>query len=187
MGLNELLPKAVRLYPNREAVVCGELRMNYRELAARVWRLAQGFLALGVERNDRVAVLNENTHEFLEVYFAAAHLGIILVSLNHRLSTRELEGILNDSESRMLIAQGAFYEKAKELPQRVPTLGKIIWTRTESHLLNGNDIEYEMLLKKHPDQPPPTPNISDDDVAHLYYTSGHHRPAQRGHSDPPEC
>jgi fatty-acyl-CoA synthase len=172
MSLNELLPKAVRLYPEKEAVVCGDLRMTYRELAARVWRLAQGFLDLGIEINDRVAVLHENTHEFLEAYFAAAHLGIILVSLNHRLSAKELTGILNDSESRMLIAQGAFYEKAKELPKGVPTLEKIIWTRTDSHLLNGEDMEYEALLKNHPDQPPPAPAISDDDVAHLYYTSG---------------
>ncbi|MBW2709349.1 MAG: long-chain-fatty-acid--CoA ligase [Deltaproteobacteria bacterium] len=172
MGLNELLPKAVRLHPEKEAVVCGDLRMTYRELAARVWRLAQGLLDLGIERNDRVAVLHENTHEFLEAYFAAAHLGIILVSLNHRLSAKELAGILNDSESRMLIAQGAFYEKAKALPQSVPTLEKIIWTRTDSHVLNGEDTAYEALLKNHPDQPPPAPAISDDDVAHLYYTSG---------------
>lgn len=172
MPLNELLPKAVRLYPEKEAVVCGDLRMTYVELAARVWRLAHGLLNLGIEKNDRVAVLNDNTHEYLEIYFAAAHLGVVLVPLNYRLSTRELAGILNDSESRVLIAKGAFYEKAKDLPQSVSTLEKIIWTRTDSHVLNGEDIEYEALLKNHPDQPPPAPHISDDDVAHLYYTSG---------------
>ncbi len=172
MPLNELLPKAVRLYPAKEAVVCGELRMTYGELAARVWRLAHGLLSLGIGQNDRVAVLNDNTHEYLEIYLAAAHLGIVLVPLNYRLSTRELAGILNDSESRVLMAKGAFYEKAKDLPQSVSTLEKIIWTGTDSHVLNGENIEYEALLKNHPDQPPPAPNISDDDVAHLYYTSG---------------
>jgi fatty-acyl-CoA synthase len=172
MGLNELLPKAVRLYPEKEAVVCGDQRMTYGELAARVWRLAHGLLNLGIGQNDRVAVLNDNTHEYLEIYFAAAHLGIVLVPLNYRLSTRELSGILNDSESRVLIAKGVFYEKARDLPQRVSTLEKIIRTRTDAHMLNGEDIEYEALLKNNPDQPPPTPVISDDDVAHLYYTSG---------------
>ena len=172
MGLNELLPKAVRLYPEKEAVVCGNQRMTYGELAARVWRLAHGLLNLGIGQNDRVAVLNDNTHEYLEIYFAAAHLGIVLVPLNYRLSARELAGILNDSESRVLIAKGAFYEKVKDLPQSVPTLEKIIRTRTDARMLNGEDIEYEALLKSHPDQPPPAPAISDDDVAHLYYTSG---------------
>ena len=92
MGLNELLPKAVRLYPEKEAVVCGELRMNYREFAARVWRLAHGLQGLGIVKGDRIAVLHENTHEYLEAYFAAAHMGVILVSLNYRLATKELTG-----------------------------------------------------------------------------------------------
>ncbi len=172
MGLNELLPKAVRLYPEKEAVVCGELRMTYRAFAARVWRLAQGLRDLGLEQHDRVAVLHENTHEFLEVYFAAAHLGIVLVPLNYRLSTREIAGILSDSESRMLIAQGAFFEKVKDLPHSVSTLEKTIWTRTDAHMLNEVSVEYEALLKSHSDQPPLPPVICDDDVAHLYYTSG---------------
>jgi fatty-acyl-CoA synthase len=172
MPLNELLPKAVRLYSEKEAVVCGELRMNYREFAARVWRLAQGLRDLGLKQGDRVAVLHENAHEYLEIYFAAAHLGAILVSLNYRLAPKELAGILNDSESRMLIAQGAFYKKAKDLPNKVPGLKKIIWTRVDVHRLTDENLEYETLLRNHPDQPPQAPAISDDDVAHLYYTSG---------------
>ena len=172
MPLNELLPKAVRLYPEKEAVVCGELRMTYVDFAARVWRLAWGLRELGIHKGDRVAVLHENSHEYLEAYFAAAHLGIILVSLNYRLAKKELEGILNDSESRVLISQGVFYEKAKKLPESVSTLEKIIWTRIENQALNREDMEYEQLLKNHPDQPPPAPVILDDDVAHLYYTSG---------------
>ena len=172
MPLNELLPKAVRLFPEKEAVVCGEMRMTYREFAARVWRLAQGLRNFGIEKGDRVAILHENTHEFLETYFAAAHLGIVLVSLNHRLSVKELAGILNDSESCMLIAQGVFYEKSINLPENVPTLKKIIWTRTDARELNGDHTEYEVLLQNHSDQPPPVSVICDDDVAHLYYTSG---------------
>ena len=172
MPLNELLPKAVRLYPEKEAVACGELRMTYVDFAARVWRLAWGLRNLGLGKNDRIAVLHENTHEYLEAYFAAAHLGIILVSLNHRLSKKELAGILSDSESRLLIAQGVFYDKAEDLPQSVSTLEKIIWTRGDADLLNGDAIKYEAMLENYPDQPPPGPAIHDDDVAHLYYTSG---------------
>ncbi|MCF8127933.1 MAG: long-chain-fatty-acid--CoA ligase [Deltaproteobacteria bacterium] len=172
MPLNELLPKAVRLYPEKEAVVCGELRMTYREFAARVWRLSQGLQDLGIRQGDRVAVLHENTHEYLEIYFAAAHLGAILVSLNYRLAPKELAGILNDSESRMLIAQGVFHEKAKDLPNEATALKRIIWTRADAPMLTDENLEYETLLKNHSDQPPQAPAICDDDVAHLYYTSG---------------
>jgi len=72
MPLDELLVKAVKLYPEKEAVVCGDIRMDYRGFAGRVWRLSQGLISLGLKRNDRVAILHENSHEFLEAYFAAA-------------------------------------------------------------------------------------------------------------------
>src|SRR4030042_2343507 len=111
MPLNELLPKAVKLYPHREAVVCGDVRMSYRRFGERVWRLCRGLSALGLQRKDRVAILHENCHVFLEAYFAAAHLGLILVPLNFRLSPKELAMILNDSGSRMLVRQHPFPDK----------------------------------------------------------------------------
>ena len=85
MPLNELLPKAVKLYPKNEAVVCGDLRLDYEAFAHRVWQLCRGLASLNLRKNDRMAILHQNTHEYLEVYFAAAHLGLILVSLNYRL------------------------------------------------------------------------------------------------------
>jgi acyl-CoA synthetase (AMP-forming)/AMP-acid ligase II len=60
MPLDELLPKALKLFPRREAVVCGNTRMTYQEFAGRVWRLANAFDSLGLQRNDRVAILHEN-------------------------------------------------------------------------------------------------------------------------------
>ena len=172
MPLNELLPKAVKLYPNREAVVCGDLRLDYRSLAGRAWRLANGLLSLGLQRNDRVAILHENCHEFLEAYFAAAHLGIILVPLNFRLSTRELAMILNDSQTRILISQGIFEKKVTDIPQLVPGIEKIIWTRRELERSDPRNLDYEDLLARQTDTAPPSSKIEDSDVAHLYYTSG---------------
>jgi fatty-acyl-CoA synthase len=117
MPLDELLPKALKLYPKREAVVCGALRLDYASFAVRVWKLAGGLESLGLQQNDRVAVLHENCHVFLEAYFAAAHLGLILVPLNYRLASRELAMILTDSGSSVLIAQGKFRDKVADLPK----------------------------------------------------------------------
>jgi acyl-CoA synthetase (AMP-forming)/AMP-acid ligase II len=171
MPLNELLPKALKLFPHREAVVCGDLRMDYRNFASRVWKLCHGLTSLGVERNDRVAVLHENCHVFLEAYFAAAHLGAILVPLNYRLSPRELAMILNDSGSRILIAQATFLDRVREIPTLVPELERILWTQRQD-ASGEKDLAYEALLEDQEDAPPPERLIEDNDVAHLYYTSG---------------
>ncbi|MBU2499161.1 MAG: AMP-binding protein, partial [Proteobacteria bacterium] len=120
MPLNELLPKAVKLYPDREAIVCGHVRLDYRGFAARVWRLCHGLTDLGLKRNDRAAIIHENCHLFLEVYFAAAHLGLILVPLNFRLSPKELAMILNDSGARVLVAQDIFRNKTTAARELAP-------------------------------------------------------------------
>ena len=172
MSLNELLPKAVRLYPEKEAVVCGDLRMDYQRFAARVWQLSHALTELGIKKKDRIAIIHENTHEFLEAYLASAHLGTILVPLNHRLATKELAMILEDSDSRILISQSVFSEKVQGLPDKLPGIEQIIWTRPENDHVPSGGVEYESMIKEQSEEPPPAIDIHDDDVAHLYYTSG---------------
>lgn len=172
MPLNELLPKAVRLYPDKEAVVCGQIRMTYRKFADRVWKLGHALAQLGVGMGDRVAILHENTHEYLEAYLAAAHVGVILVPLNHRLSPKELTLILDDSQARILIAQRLFREKVESVRTAGSVVEKVIWTRPEQGAFPAEGLEYEILLAGQPETPPDTPHIRDDHVAQLYYTSG---------------
>ena len=172
MPLDELLPKALKLYPEKEAVVCGDIRMDYRGFAGRVWRLSHGLISLGLKRNDRVAIIHENSHEFLEAYFAAAHLGAILVPLNFRLSSKELSMILNDSGSRLLISQGAFRGKVNAIPQSVPTIEKVIWAQADFEPSGSKEMDYESFLSDQTEEPPSCQAIRDDDVAQLYYTSG---------------
>ena len=128
MPLNELLPKAVKLYPAREAVVCGDVRMDYACFAGRVWRLAKALSSLGLRKGDRMAILHENCHVFLEAYFATAHLGLILVPLNIRLAAKEMAMILDDSRCRVLIIQGRFREMSPELTALAPSLERLIWS-----------------------------------------------------------
>jgi len=172
MPLDELLPKAVKLYPQKEAVVCDQTRIDYHGFAKRVWRLCQGLVSVGLCRNDRVAIIHDNSNEFLEAYFAAAHLGVILVPLNFRLSAKELAVILNDSQTRILIAQGQFHDKVNNLILSVPTLERVIWTRADIEPSGARELGYESLLALQRPEPPPDQAIREDDVAHLYYTSG---------------
>lgn len=173
MPLNEILPKAVKLFPEREAIVCNDIRMDYKAFAERVWQLSNGLTGLGIKRNDRVAILHENCHVFLETYFAAAHLGVILVPLNFRLSIKELTMILNDSRPRVLISQNSFRDKAAGIRDLVPHIEKIIRTRRpEESGLEPMDLDYEAFLEEQTKTPPPELSIKDEDVAHIYYTSG---------------
>jgi acyl-CoA synthetase (AMP-forming)/AMP-acid ligase II len=172
MPLNELLPKAARLYHSKEAVICRDKRLTYGDFAKRVWRLSHALKQLNLNKGDRLAILHENCHRFLEAYFSAAHLGLILVPLNIRLSGRELTVILRDSRPGVLIAQAKFHNKVSEFISETQGIQEIIWTLRGIEKLDPAGLDYEDLIKDKPETPPTAVSIHDTDIAHLYYTSG---------------
>lgn len=84
------------------------LKVTYGELNQRANRLANSLAGLGIARGDRVGILSLNCVEYVEVLFAAAKLGIILVPLNVRLTPGELKYQLNDSGSGVLMVGPEF-------------------------------------------------------------------------------
>jgi acyl-CoA synthetase (AMP-forming)/AMP-acid ligase II len=172
MDIPFILDKALSLYADKEAVVCGEKRFTYRAFGDRVYRLANYLKSIGVGKGDCAAILHQNSHEFLETYFAAAQLGAILNPLNFRLSPQELAYIVTDSGASRLIASGRFAEKVVSLTEMQTGLRQIIWTGEEDVSISFESVHYEDALKGVPATPSALPDVSDDDVVHLYYTSG---------------
>jgi acyl-CoA synthetase (AMP-forming)/AMP-acid ligase II len=173
MRIPFILEKALSLYAEREAVICGEHRFTYDGFARRVYALARFFRDAGVGRGDCVAVLLPNRHEFLETYFAAAQIGAVLNPLNFRLSSRELAFILNDSGARILVASSGFLEGVEALGQLVTPLEQVVWTGEGERPDAFETVAYEDVIREHRTGPiPSSRDATDEDVAHLYYTSG---------------
>jgi len=83
--------------PEREALVQRDaVRLTYADLADRAARLARGLAALGLRRGDRLAVVLDNRHETVELYWAAQWLGAVYVPLSWRLSDEELDYCIGD-------------------------------------------------------------------------------------------
>ena len=64
--VDDFLRRANQLYAEKTAVVDGDLRLTYGELTARVHRLSNAMLSMGIRRGDRVCILSPNSHFFLE-------------------------------------------------------------------------------------------------------------------------
>src|SRR5919202_619375 len=88
------LTRSAAIHADRIAVVHGDLRRTYAELAERVARLASALRGRGLGRRDRVAVLCPNTPALLEAHFGVPAAGGVLVAINTRLSAAEIRGIL---------------------------------------------------------------------------------------------
>ena len=98
------LRRTAEVYPDKIAVLHGEQRFSYRELAERVGRAAAALRVAGVRRGDRVAYLCPNVPALLEAHFAVPLAGAVLVAINIRLSAREIAYILDHSEAKVLVA-----------------------------------------------------------------------------------
>jgi fatty-acyl-CoA synthase len=149
----DFLERARRLFGPLEAVVDGDRRFDYTALAGRAHRLAHALRAC-VEPGDRVAYLCGNTVEMLEAYYGVVLAGAVLVPLNIRLTTGELQHCVDDADAKLLV--------------RHPDVGAR--PRVASTLVIGAD--YERWLAAQPDRLFEPDPFDEDDVCEIFYTSG---------------
>jgi len=94
--------RARKLYPERVAVIDGELRWTYAQFLDRCDRWSAVLQKLGIRPRDRVAYLSPNTHAQLESFYAVPQIGAVLVPLNYRLTADDFVYLINHSGSRMI-------------------------------------------------------------------------------------
>jgi fatty-acyl-CoA synthase len=96
------LAKAAYVYPDRIAVIHGDLRRTWREVYARSRRLASALAAAGVKRGDTVAAMLPNVPAMIELHFGPAMIGAVLNTLNTRLDAEALAFMLDHGEAKFL-------------------------------------------------------------------------------------
>ena len=190
--LGQLLERNANLYSKNIAIVSGERRITYGELKSKVDKLAKGFLALGIKKADRVALLMDNRPEWIMVDFALGKIGAVLVPINIRYRENELNYILNHSGSSVLIMIDRFHETdfvdlLVGLYPEVSKLEKGMLELTKlPHLkyifcLSDQKFpgiySYEEILQRGEDVPldqviSTQKNVNPQDIANILYTSG---------------
>jgi len=166
--LGEIMARNARKFPDREALIHGKVRLTYRELNARINRLAHALLDLGVSKGDKVAILSHNCHQFLEAYFALAKIGGIAVPLNFRLATDELKYIINHSDAQALIVLEALSDIVKNIRADLPHIKHYVSISAKP--LEGM-LHYESWIAGYPDDEPLI-LVEEDDPAFIMYTAG---------------
>src|SRR5208283_5018236 len=99
LNLGQNFKVNAKRYPDALAVKDQNRSFTYRQTNERVNRLGDSLLALGLKKGDKIAVLLENSIEIVEIYLATAKTGLIIVPINFRLVGREIEYIVNNSDS----------------------------------------------------------------------------------------
>lgn len=166
MQITQYLKRAAENAPNRPATI--DLQTNrqitWQHFKKRVSKLAGALRSLGLNENDRIAVLTRNSDIHLEYYFATMWAGGIFVPLNTRLTSHEIGRLLDDSGADILVVDDYTYPTLHEvrLPVHIIFAGK--------NKLPNRLIDHEPLLKS--GQSTDDTNRKEEDVAMIIYTGG---------------
>lgn len=168
-----ILTKRAELTGDREAYVDSKsgLRLSFSELNQRTNRIANMLLGLGVSKGDRVAIMMMNSAEFFESYFAVAKIGGVVVPLNWRLVADELEFILKDSGSTVVLFGDEFVKLAGDLHGRGDKTDVVHWLHSQAGSDSGFALDYEAHRDAASADEPEVTAV-DDDLLYIMYTSG---------------
>jgi fatty-acyl-CoA synthase len=171
INIGDWIQKWSFLQPHKKALIFEDRPFTYREVNLRTNRLCHFLLESGIKKGDRISVLLYNCHQYIEIFFALSKIGGILVPLNWRLAGPELEFIINDSGSRMIIFDSDFQEMISSLRPRLNLSGgNYIRIGTPGP---GWAKDYEKGLLESPAYGPQLQVSTGDEDPHvLMYTSG---------------
>ncbi len=163
----EFARRARRLYPHREAVVDGNLRLSYRQFLERCDRWSAALQARGVGRGERVLVIAPNTHAMLEQFYAVPQVGAILVPVNYRLSAEDFRYMIGHCEPVVVCAHPDYIATLEPMRALFPFVR--YWVAFAG--APGGWLDYESTLEAAPAEFV-APAIAEDDVITINYTSG---------------
>jgi long-chain acyl-CoA synthetase len=167
--LTQTLKRAAQVRPRGTATICGARQRTWSESAARIARAAAGLRKLGVADADRVGILALNSDRYFEAYYAIPWAGAIMLPLNTRLTSADLEYMLNDAEASVLCLDEAFVHLLPGLRQRCPQLKHVVYLGDDRAAGEGL-LEWENLVAN--SEPMADAGRNGQDIAGIFYTGG---------------
>ena len=171
MNLGSLLTRNARYRPQHTAVVFEEQRLRFCDFNRRVNRLANALLDLGVGKGDKIATILPNCLELLEVYWAIAKIGAVVVPLSPLLRGRALSNLMQDAEVTTVIASSGFTEVLDAIKPDLTTVASDRYILTDGQIPSGYR-DYATLAADACDEEPPRREIAATDPYNIIYSSG---------------
>jgi fatty-acyl-CoA synthase len=147
--IKQLLFHPVAYNPDREIVYRRRCRYTYRDLHHRVHRLANALTSLGIRAGDTVAVMDWDSHRYLECFFAVPMIGAVLHTINVRLTPEQILYTIDHAEDDVLLVNAEFLPVLEHIRGRLDTVKSYVLLNDEPTAPACNIPfagEYEALL-----------------------------------------
>ena len=166
MVLGDILRRNATIYPKEESLVFEDQRFTWAQTRQRVNALSNGIMKLGIKKGDRIAILSDNSHRYLEIFLAAAQSGFVIVPLNTMFKTEELTHLLENADVTALFCGRNQVNQKNALMNELT--GIKFFIGMEDH---DCPYDYEHLIRSSPSGYTAV-DVSPEDVFSIAYTSG---------------
>ena len=172
--IKNLLTNSLVRSPDQEIIYRDQMRYTYREFHRRVAQLANGLEGLGVKQGDTVAVMDFDSHRYLECYFAVPMMGAVLHTVHIRLSPEQILYTINHAEDDVLLVNSELLPLLEPIYSKMKTVKKIILMREtdqEPETAIEFATDYETLVTGSKETYD-FPDFDENAMATTFYTSG---------------
>ncbi len=172
--IKHLLQTPLVYTPNQEIVYRDLKRYNYTTLNQRIARLANALTKLGVKAGDTVAVMDYDSHRYLECFFAIPMLGAVLHTINMRLPPEQILYTINHAEDSVILLNSDFLPLLGGVADKLATVKKfVVLTDAETYPETSLAVagEYEHLLAESAESFD-FPDFDENTRATTFYTTG---------------
>ncbi|MBE8539189.1 long-chain-fatty-acid--CoA ligase [Geoglobus acetivorans] len=170
--IKHILESGVNYAPKQEIVYRDKVRYTYTEFYERVHRLASALEELGVKKGTKVAVLDWDSHRYLECYFAIPMMGAVLHTVNVRLSPEDILYTMQHADDEVVLVFKDFVPLMEKLRDKLPNVKNYVIMTDDTVPENTlTDIEYEEMLKN-ASSDYDFPDFDENTMATLSYTTG---------------
>ncbi|WP_020601430.1 fatty acid--CoA ligase [Spirosoma spitsbergense] len=179
--IKNILAESLKYEPTREIVYRDLFRMNYSQFNQRVRQLANALTSLGVKPGDMVAVMDWDSHRYLECFFGVTSIGAILHTINVRLSPAQILYTINHAQDKVILIHEDFLPILTAIKDQITTVDtyvilsdKVYGENAATTLSDVPDYvggEYEALLKAEKPEYE-FPDFDENTWATTFYTTG---------------
>lgn len=172
--LRHLLHRPLAIARSQQIVYRDQFRCSYAAFHERLGRLANGLASRGVEAGTTVAVMDWDSHRYLECYFAVPMMGAVLQTVNVRLSPEQIAYTLKHAHAEVLLVHHEFLPLLAGIRSQLPALRAVVLIADGAGDSAGPewiDDEYEALLERSAPEFSFT-DFDENAVATTFYTTG---------------
>jgi acyl-CoA synthetase (AMP-forming)/AMP-acid ligase II len=170
MNIGTLFTRHARYRSNHLAVVFGNHRLTYLQFNREINRISNALLALGVNKGEKVATLLPNSMELLELFWACAKTGAVVVPLSTLLRKQAVVSLLNDADAVMLVTNSDFADVIESVKAELPGIAHDRYVLTDGRRNGFRD--YHGLKAAAGDHEPEGAEVTDEDPFNIMYSSG---------------